>query len=231
MTPRAASSKIPPRRVQAAIAKDYAIEVDLRRAGDGEVMVFHDATLERLTRRKGALAELDAQSLRKVRIKGSKDHIQTLGELFEQVAGKVPLVLEIKSDWCEREPFAARIAELVGAYRGPVCVMSFDPYMIAAIRHRDPDIPRGLVAERFSDARYWNALSALQRFRLRHLLMARFALPQFIAYDVKALPALMPWLGQHLLGWPLLTWTVRTPEQRRIAERWADAMIFEGFEA
>jgi len=31
------------------------------------------------------------------------------------------------------------------------------------------------------------------------------------------------------LGLPLLTWTVRTADQRRTAERYADQMIFEGF--
>jgi len=216
--------------IEAAAAKGYAAEVDLRQAGDGEVMVFHDATLERLTEGSGPLGALTARQLRRIPFKGTGDRMQSLGELFDQVAGRVPLVLEVKSDWDGRQPFAARLAEVIAAYAGPVAVMSFDPHMIAAFRARDRRTPRGLVAERFADARHWRHHSALQRFLLRHLLMAGFARPHFIAYDVDALPALAPWAGRHLFGWPLLTWTVRTPEQRRRAERWADAMIFEGFE-
>ncbi len=216
--------------VQAAIDKDYAVEVDLRLAGDGEVMVFHDAELDRLTDGAGPLSTLSARQLRRIPLKQTRDRMQSLGELFDQVAGQVPLVLEVKSDWQVREPLAARIAAVITAYRGQVGVMSFDPQLIAAFRAKDETTPRGLVAGRFDNVGYWHMLSSLQRFRLRHLLAARFAHPHFIAYDVNALPAFAPWLGQALFGWPLLTWTVRTPEQRATAQRWADAMIFEGFE-
>ena len=216
--------------VEAAIDKDYAVEVDIRAAGDGEVMVFHDDALGRLTEGTGAVSSFSAPQLRRIPFKGTKDRMQSLGELFDLVAGRAPLFLEIKSDWRAREPLAARISAVIAAYRGPVCVMSFDPHMIAAYRTKDGRTPRGLVAERFDDAQHWRDLTNWQRFELRHLLAARFARPHFIAYDVNALPAAAPWLGRHLFGWPLLTWTVRTPEQRQIAERWADAIIFEGFE-
>jgi hypothetical protein len=46
---------------------------------------------------------------------------------------------------------------------------------------------------------------------------------------VNELPAPAPWIARHLFGLPLLTWTVRTPEQRERAARHADQMIFEGF--
>lgn len=216
--------------VQAAVDKNYAIEVDIRLAGDGEVMVFHDAALDRLTDGTGPLSSMSARQLRRIPFKNTNDRMQSLGELFDLVAGRTPLVLEIKSDWQIREPLVIRIAAVIAAYQGPVSVMSFDPHLIAAYRAKDEKTPRGLVAERFDNMDYWHGLSHWQRFKLRHLLAARFAYPNFIAYDVNALPAIAPWLGQVLFGWPLLTWTVRTPEQRRIAQRWADAMIFEGFE-
>ena len=54
------------------------------------------------------------------------------------------------------------------------------------------------------------------------------ARPNFIAYDIEALPALAPLIARFLFGLPLLTWTVRTNEQRERALRYADAMIFEG---
>ena len=215
--------------VQAAIDADYAVEVDLRAAGNSEVMVFHDATLERLTHGAGELSEISAATLGRVRFKESRDRMQTLGDLFDQVDGRVPLILEIKSTWHEQAKFAARIAERIEAYSGHACVMSFDPHMIAEFARIDDAITRGLVAERFLDTRHQRRISPRQQFMMRHLVAARFAKPNFIAYDVDALPALAPWLGQRLFGWPLLSWTVRTLAQRRTAERWADAMIFEGF--
>ena len=53
--------------------------------------------------------------------------------------------------------------------------------------------------------------------------------PQFIAYAVKDLPAAAPLLARYVFGLPLLTWTVRSDDDRKTAERWADQMIFEGF--
>ena len=63
---------------------------------------------------------------------------------------------------------------------------------------------------------------------MRNLLTAAIARPNFIAYDIAALPALAPLLARFVFGLPLLTWTVRTQEERERALRYADAMIFEG---
>jgi hypothetical protein len=91
-----------------------------------------------------------------------------------------------------------------------------------------PALPRGLIAERFDDQRYWSQLSFSERFAMRNLLTSTFARPHFIAYDIRALPALAPAIAQLLFGLPLLTWTVRTMAERDRALRYADAMIFEG---
>jgi glycerophosphoryl diester phosphodiesterase len=106
--------------------------------------------------------------------------------------------------------------------------MSFDPYCVAAFKEIEPSLPRGLISERFSDRHYWSNLAFWQRFAMRNLLTSAIARPHFIAYDIKALPALAPFIAQNLFGLPLLTWTVRTKEERERALRYADAMIFEG---
>jgi glycerophosphoryl diester phosphodiesterase len=61
---------------------------------------------------------------------------------------------------------------------------------------------------------------------LRHAYRTR---PHFVAWWVDELPAAAPWIARNIFGCPLLTWTVRTPEQRAVAARYADQMIFEGF--
>jgi len=50
-----------------------------------------------------------------------------------------------------------------------------------------------------------------------------------VAYGIADLPALAPLFARHVLSMPLLTWAVRTPDERLRAARWADQMIFEGF--
>jgi glycerophosphoryl diester phosphodiesterase len=215
--------------ITAAMGKGYAIEVDLQCAAGHMPVVFHDATLERLTDETGPVAARDVESLRAISLKGSSDHILSLPDLLERVGGYVPLVLEVKSTWARDGKFEANIAQALKPYAGPVAVMSFDPYSIAAFRALAPNLPRGLIASRF-DQEHWPDLTPLQRFAMRHLLTTAFARPHFIAYDIAALPALAPLIAKFLFGLPLLTWTVRTADDRERALRYADAMIFEGIE-
>jgi glycerophosphoryl diester phosphodiesterase len=124
----------------------------------------------------------------------------------------------------------ARVVEVLSAYRGPVVTQSFDPDQLVALREMMPDLPRGALAQRTYEASDWPTLSPDKRRSLEHLLRHCLSTrPQFIAYWIGQLPAMSPWIGRHVFGLPLLTWTVRTPEQRDYALRHADQIIFEGF--
>jgi glycerophosphoryl diester phosphodiesterase len=216
-----------PSSVAAAIAANYAIEVDLQVTGDGEAMVHHDDALGRLTDGSGALRALAAAELRRVAFKATTDHMISLGELCELVAGRVTLVLELKSHFDDDRRLPMRVVELLRGYRGPVAVMSFDPGQIAIIRHAAPGLRRGLVAEKRYRARHqdWSWFRSGAAYA-RAVLEARL---QFLAYSVRDLPSPVPLTSRHVFGLPLLTWTVRSDEDRARAGRWADQMIFEGF--
>ncbi len=215
--------------VQAAIDHGFAIEVDLQPARGDEPMVFHDAALDRLTEEKGPIKARSKDELRSIYYKNSSDQLATLHDLLDQVQGQVPLLIEVKSPWIEALNFVERIAEDLSGYSGKTAIMSFDPHLVAAFAKKAPAIPRGIVAEKFDDMAYWGGLNWRQRFALRHLLWSPKARPQFIAYDVHHLPAYAPLIAKSVFGLKLLTWTVRTEDDRRTAELWADAMIFEGF--
>lgn len=218
-----------PSATQAAIDAGYAIEVDVQEAGDGEGMVFHDSVLDRLTEGTGPVNSRPSAELKRIRFKATSDRMQSLPDLLEQISGRVPLVIEIKGDWRTHGPFERYLAELIGAYRGQAAVMSFDPYAIAALAQAAPELPRGLIAGPFRNPLFWGHLTPWKRFYMRNLLSAFIAKPHFVAYDIEALPSAAPWIWRRVLGRPLLTWTVRSDEQRRRAKRVADAMIFEGF--
>lgn len=213
----------------AAIDGNYGIECDLQVSRDGEAMVHHDDALGRLTQGSSRLADMGAADIKAVRFKTGNDHVLTLGELCALVGGRAPLVLELKSRFDSDLRLAERTAQVLASYAGPVAVMSFDPALVEAIRQIAPGLPRGVAAERHYAHHEWDALPPVQKRRLALLLHVNRTRPHFIAYGVKDLPAAAPLLLRLLFGVRLLTWTVRSEDDRRRARRWADQIIFEGW--
>jgi glycerophosphoryl diester phosphodiesterase len=218
-----------PGAAQAAIAGRFGIECDIQLTADGEAMVHHDDELGRLTEASGALKEKTAAELKAVKFKDTDERMMSLADLCALVAGRVPLVIEMKSHFDGDRRLVNRMAEVLASYSGPAVGMSFDPDQVLALREIMPALPRGIVAESTYDAADWPEATPAQRQGMTHLRHSFRTRPHFVAYWVDELPAVAPWIARNLFGLPLLTWTVRTPEQRARAARYTDQMIFEGF--
>jgi glycerophosphoryl diester phosphodiesterase len=214
---------------EAALARGLGIECDLQPAADGTPHVFHDDTLDRLTDATGPFAARTPADLAHIRHRTGGAAILTFADFLALVGGRVPLLVEIKSDWTIVPAFLDRIATLAKAYRGPLALMSFDPAVMAAIAVRAPSLPRGIVSGSYEGAGWWqDRLLPERRERLRHLLESRETAPSFYAYEVKALPTPVTRYVREVQGLPLFTWTVRSAEDRTRAATHADAPIFEG---
>jgi glycerophosphoryl diester phosphodiesterase len=218
-----------PAAVQAAIAGNFSIEVDIQLTADGEAMVHHDGALGRLTEGSGALRGKTAAELKAVTFKSTPEKMMSLSDLCTLVAGRVPLVIEVKSHFDGDRKLVSRMAEVLAAYSGPAVGMSFDPDQVLALRELIPSRARGIVAEREYTQEEWPEASPEQRRSMTHLRHAFRSRPHFVAYWVNELPAVAPWIARNIFGLPLLSWTVRTPEQRARAARYADQIIFEDF--
>lgn len=107
---------------RAAIDGNYGIETDLQISADGEAMVHHDDALGRLTEGDTALAQMSAADIRSAKFKATGDRILTLPEFLELVAARVPVVMELKSHFDGNTRLAARVAEVLAAYRGSAAV-------------------------------------------------------------------------------------------------------------
>jgi glycerophosphoryl diester phosphodiesterase len=217
---------------EAAVARGYGIECDLRPARDGTPMVFHDGRLDRLMDGCGPLAAFDPQDLRKFRYREGEARMLTFAELLELVAGKVPLLVDVKSDWkAVDRGFVKPIAALAASYKGPLGLMSLDPAAMVALRALAPHVPRGIIARHYQRDGWWRDLLDEQRaYRLSHLLESGPAEPSFFAYNVEALPTPVTRFAREVMRFALFAWPVCTEEDRRRAADWADAPIFEGFE-
>ncbi|MGB8399012.1 glycerophosphodiester phosphodiesterase [Bradyrhizobium sp.] len=218
-----------PAAARAAIEGNFGIECDIQLTADGEAMVHHDDALGRLTEGSGALRGKTTAELKTAKFRNTPEHMMSLGDLCTLVAGRVPLVIEVKSHFDGDRKLITRTAEVLASYQGPAAVMSFDPDQVLALRELAPKLPRGIVAERVYTAADWPEATPAQRRGMEHLRHAFRTQPHFIAFSVNELPAPAPWIARNIFGCPLLTWTVRTPEQRERAARYADQMIFEGF--
>lgn len=214
---------------EAAIAGGYAIECDVQLSRDGEAMVFHDAALDRLTRARGAVSQKTAAELQAAPFRQSGERIPTLAELLARIAGRTPLICEIKSRFDGDMRLTERVAALAGAYDGPIALKSFDPAPIAHLRARRAAVgPLGIVAEASFRGRYWRNLSGEQKEICESFLHYPETRPDFLSWSVDDLPHPTPFLLRRLDSLPVMTWTVRTAEQRRTAARWTDQIVFEG---
>ena len=214
---------------QAAVAAGFAVECDVQLTADGEAVVFHDFTLDRLTAEAGAVSARTAAALGAIALAGSADAIPTFATLLGLLAGRVPLVCEVKSAFDGDMRLADRVAALASTYAGPLALKSFDPAVIAHLRGRRVPNPLGIVAEaEFAEAD-WAGLPGGLRRDLATLAHVGETRPDFLSWRVGDLPHAAPQLFRAALGRPVMSWTVRTPEERQRAARWADQMVFEGF--
>ena len=206
----------------AAVQGGFGIECDVRLSRDGTVFVFHDADTERLTGKPGRLGERDSRAISELRLKDGNEPVPSLAQLLALIAGQVPLLIEIKTDrMADTAPLCLAVRRALEGYRGPVAVMGFNPEVSRWFATHAPRIVHGLVMTE----RRENRFRALRDAVVRRLAVAR-AKPDFLGYDVRFLPSALP-SALHAGGMPVLSWTVRTAEERATVAAHADRPIFE----
>lgn len=204
----------------AAMAAGLGIECDVQRSQDGRAVVFHDWEFDRLTRETGPVVARSAENIEKIALSGNGDHIQSLEHFLDQVGGRVPVLIEIKSRNDRRvQPLCLAVHRALEGYRGRHAVMSFDPRVSRWFARHSPNTVRGLVVTEE------NSRSLVGRWRRHSALW--IAKPDFLAYDIRDLPSTFA-AAQRRRGLPLLSWTVRSRLHRDLVSRHADAAIAEG---
>jgi glycerophosphoryl diester phosphodiesterase len=203
---------------EAAAVRGYTIECDVHLTLDGEVVVFHDNDLMRLTGTEGYVWQRTAAEYASLRIGGTDDHPPSLKEMLEKVDGRVPLVIELKGIPGHDDGLVAKVGKLLARYRGKAAIMSFDHWLIRDFKKYAPGIPAGLTA--WGDREY--EIEA-------HFPMLAHGIA-FTSYSVAHLPNPFVTFVRQRLEMPVISWTVRDQPmvEKTFAE--ADQMTFEGFE-
>ena len=206
----------------AAVQKGFGIELDVQLSSDGEVMVFHDEDLARMTGVNASLYGKDKAFLSSLHLSGTADTISTLKEVLALVDGRVPLLIEIKSDHAWRG-VCEKTAALLDGYHGAYLIESFHPLAVAWFRKNRPHIVRGQLS-----ARIWKdkTMRTLSHAVVQNLLLNFYARPDFIAYDLHDKNYFAFRLAR-LFKPATFAWTVRTREDLEASADF-DSLIFEG---
>ncbi len=210
----------------AAVEGGYGIELDVRLSSDGELVVYHDDTLDRVCGVSGRVDGYTADELSKMSLSGTDDGVPLFVDVLKLVAGKVPLLVEIKED-AGKYAVSDKTAEILASYDGPYIVESFNPLSLGNIAKKLPDIPRGILSQNY--CKYETYRKPLY-FLLRCLLLNRVCKPSFIAYDHKDYKCVSLRIARALFGAATFAWTVRSKEEEAAArEHGFDSVIFESY--
>ena len=206
-----------------AIDHGYPIELDVQAISDGNVIVFHDYSLARMTGRDGYTKNLTIKELKSYFLGKTEFTIPTLEEVLKLVDGQVPLLIEIKNEGKVGE-LEKNTWELLKNYNGEYAVQSFNPYSLEWFKVNAPKVLRGQLASYFKG----DNLSFIKKFALKRMLLnKKVSEPNFISYDAKSLPNRFV---KHYKNLPLLAWCIRSQSEYMKIVKYCDNIIFEGFE-
>lgn len=211
---------------RAAVEAGFGIELDVRLSSDGELMVFHDDTLDRMTKEKGRVDSRTAKELSEITLGGTSDTIPKFSEVLRLVDGRVPLLVEIKEEQ-GKYGVTEKTAELLRDYNGEFIIESFNPLALARVKEIMPEIPRGFLSQNFlSDKKY----RGFVYFLLQNLLLNVICRPDFIAYNHRDYKNAALRLVRSMFGVPTLAWTVRSErEEQEAIKHGFDSVIFEKY--
>ena len=210
-----------------AIDEGYGIEIDIRLANDGVLVVHHDPTLLRVCGLDKKVIDVSSRELSSVKLGDSNDTVPTFRELLDTVGGRVPLLIEIKSDIHEKGVSEQFVKEIDG-YNGEFLVQSFNPLALRTVRRHRPDIPLGILSTEYTKSDKFRGkplYRALERLLFNFLIRPDFIAYDQHGYDVRALKML-----RKLYKTPTLAWTVRSQDEEDAARAHGfDNVIFEGY--
>lgn len=204
------------RAFELACENGYGMELDVQLTRDGQVVVFHDDTLDRVCGVHGRVDDYTFSEMQKFPLCGTEERIPLFSDVLNTVAGRTAIICELKTAGKKNRELSRKTYALLAAYDGDVCVESFDPRIVTWFRFHAPELLRGQLAQ----VKYPEQ-GAVKSFVLSHCLLNFLARPHFIAYQLAPRPLSVRL--SELLGAIRVAWTSHEPKN----EKGQDVVIFE----
>lgn len=212
---------------QRAVTHGYGIELDVQLTKDGQLIVFHDATLKRMCGISKKPDSCTYDELQAFRLNNTGYRIPLLTDVLKLVNGQVPLIIEIKPEGnCIKT--ARCLSEIMKNYTGIYCVESFHPGVIGWYKKNQPHILRGLLSTNFRKNKI--KCDPFTGFLLTNLLFNRYAKPDFIAYNHLYANECSYRLCRRLYPVGNAAWTIRSQEELDTAQSTFTIFIFDSFQ-
>lgn len=204
-----------------AVELGFAIEIDIHLTLDGQVVVFHDDTLNRVCGVDGKVEEKTLDELKQLRLLGTDCQIPTLQECLDVVNGKVPLLIEFKCVSLKCDALCRAADKILSKYNGKYLIQSFYPTVLRWYKKHRKEICRGQLATTFKGEAFYKRLSGA-------LMLNFLARPDFVSYEHKYGDYFFFKLVKKLGAFPV-GWTISNQSDLDNAKQNFEAYIFENF--
>jgi len=210
---------------EAAIAEGYPIEIDVQLTKDKVPVVFHDDNLHRLTGYKKRLTRVKSTHVEKLRLVGTDHKVPTLKEFLEFVAGRVPILIELKKNKGSKG-IERVVVEMLQKYMGDYAIQSFHPIAIRKVRKLDPNMYCGLLSSKLTEMK----ILRIKKAAVKNARLFFMAKPDFVSFEINSFPNDRVKRFREELQLPIIGWTIKTKEDIERAMEYCDGIIFENIE-
>ncbi|MBQ6479102.1 MAG: hypothetical protein IJI44_07025 [Erysipelotrichaceae bacterium] len=210
-----------------AVKNGYGIELDVQLTTDNRLVVFHDASLYRMTGIDKNLTECSYEELLSYRLLNTNEKIPLFSDVLQVLHPDTPLVVEIKAEGRYIET-TKRTVEMMRNYKGLYNMESFNPMVVRYLRVHEPQIIRGQLSYNYlSDKK--SPLHPVVKFTLTNLLLNFYTRPDYIAYDCVNYRNLSLQIISRFFNGFCVAWTVKSQEQLEILKKHYQCFIFDSF--
>ena len=210
-----------------AMNKGYGIELDVHLISDGGLVVIHDNTLNRTTGVDRTVSKLTVDELSNIFLEGSSERLPQLYDVLNLVKGRVPLIIELKTENRNITPLCRAVCRELQGYNGDFCIQSFDPRCLIWFKKNQPDIIRGQLAKNFTKDK---KLLPVLAFFITFLITNFITKPDFVAYNYNDRDNISFRIFRNLWKQQGIVWTIKDKPTLEEAEKKGMIVIFENFQ-
>lgn len=206
-----------------AIENSYIIELDVHILKDKSVIVFHDDNLQRMTGFNKNVKDTTYSEIKDLKLQNTNFNIPLLKEVLDFVDGKVPIIIELKTD-VKCGVLEKETVNILKQYKGKYALKSFNPFSVYWLKKHHPEIIRGQLASNFNN----DKMNIVKKLFLKNMLLNFITKPDFISYGIDGLPNKR--VEKYRKTNVVLGWTITNHIQMEKAKKYCDNFICENLD-